>query len=87
MAPDVEELLRGREDAREMLDARVARAAYDAYAMHTGGRTFDGNAMAAWGDLPERIRAAWVAAVRAGSAERQRAIGEAVEKFRPRGDR
>ena len=46
------------------IEAR-ARAAYDAYAKRTGGRTFEGNGMMAWPDLPERIREAWLDAVKA----------------------
>jgi hypothetical protein len=43
----------------------VARRAYDAYAMKTGGRTYEGHNMASWPDLPERVREAWVASVAA----------------------
>lgn len=43
----------------------LARRAYDAYAMKTGGRTYSGGSMGAWTDLPERIREAWVAGVAA----------------------
>lgn len=49
------------------LEAR-ARAAYEAYALKTGGRSFAGENLAAWADLPERIKDAWrdaaIAAVR-----------------------
>lgn len=49
------------------LEAR-ARSAYEAYALKTGGRSFAGENLAAWPDLPERIRDAWrdaaIAAVR-----------------------
>lgn len=43
----------------------IARRAYDAYAMKTGGRTYDGHNMASWPDMPERVREAWVAGVAA----------------------
>lgn len=43
----------------------IGRRAYDAYAMKTGGRTYDGHNMASWPDLPERVREAWVAGVAA----------------------
>jgi hypothetical protein len=36
--------------------------AYDAYAVSTGGKTFDGRDMPGWEELPERIQAAWTAA-------------------------
>lgn len=35
---------------------------YEAYARHTGGKTFDGRDMPTWGDLPERTVSAWQAA-------------------------
>jgi len=41
----------------------VARAGYDGYADHTGGKTFDGRDMPQWDDLPDRTQVAWVAAV------------------------
>lgn len=45
--------------------ARHARAAYEAYAKHTGGRTFEGHGMLSWSDLPPRIVEAWIAATKA----------------------
>ena len=36
--------------------------AYDAYARHTGGKTYDGRDMPAWRDLTDLIREAWEAA-------------------------
>lgn len=44
------------------LDAE-ARQAYERYAAVTDWKNFQGNPMPQWGDLPEKIRAAWVAAV------------------------
>lgn len=45
-----------------------ARAAYEAYCLATGGRSFDGHNLATWEDLPARVQAAWrqaaIAAVR-----------------------
>lgn len=40
----------------------LAQTAYEAYAEHTGGKTYDGREMPRWADLPERIRGAWEAA-------------------------
>lgn len=44
---------------------KIAKAGYDAYAIATGGRTYDGKQMPLWEELPERIRDAWRAATRA----------------------
>lgn len=44
---------------------RLEQIAYEAYATNTGGKTFDGRKMPSWADLPERIRAAWKAAIEA----------------------
>jgi hypothetical protein len=38
---------------------------YQAYALSTGGKTFDDRVMPCWEDLPERIQAAWEAAAAA----------------------
>lgn len=35
---------------------------YEAYALFTGGKTFDNRDMPQWKDLPDRIQAAWEAA-------------------------
>ncbi len=43
-------------------DVRRGRIAYEAYAVSTGGKTYDGREMPSWGELPEKIRAAWVVA-------------------------
>lgn len=43
----------------------TAHVAYDAYADHTGGKTFDGRDMPKWHELPDRIKDAWRAACRA----------------------
>ena len=45
-------------------DSDFARAqrGYGAYAASTGGKTFDGREMPKWSELPDRIKAAWVAA-------------------------
>jgi hypothetical protein len=40
----------------------LAEAGYRGYAFDTGGKTFDGRDMPAWGELPERTVSAWVAA-------------------------
>jgi hypothetical protein len=40
----------------------LAEAAYTAYGDSTGWKTFTGTAMSPWEDLPEHIRAAWIAA-------------------------
>lgn len=45
-----------------------AKAAYEAYAESTGGRTFDGRPMPTWNELPDRIRIAWGAAADAARA-------------------
>lgn len=41
---------------------------YEAYAQHTGSKTFDGRDMPKWGDLPERTTSAWQAAADAITA-------------------
>lgn len=41
----------------------LAIAAYDAYGSVTGHKNYQGLPMPAWGDLPEKIRDAWRAAV------------------------
>lgn len=41
---------------------RRGRIAYEAYAVSTGGKTYDGREMPSWGELPELIRNAWMAA-------------------------
>lgn len=60
-----------------------ARAAYEAYALKTGGRSFAGENLASWPDLPERIRDAWrdaaVAAVRWTPARERKATPRPVE--------
>lgn len=38
---------------------------YEAYALSTGGKTYDDRDMPRWKDLPERIQAAWEAAAAA----------------------
>lgn len=40
------------------------RKAYQAYAGHTSGKTYDGRDMPAWDDLGDRIQGAWMAAAR-----------------------
>jgi hypothetical protein len=40
----------------------LARVGYEAYAMFTGGKTFDGRDMPKWDELPDRIKGAWGAA-------------------------
>lgn len=44
-----------------------AQLAYQAYAVSTGGKTFDGRDMPTWEQLPERIQQAWTAATLAGA--------------------
>lgn len=39
----------------------LGRTGYEAYAAHTGGKTFDGRDMPAWDDLGD-IQAAWAVA-------------------------
>jgi hypothetical protein len=39
--------------------AGLGRWGYEAYARSTGGKTFDGRAMPAWSELPDRIQRAW----------------------------
>lgn len=46
-------------------DEGNAAAAYAAYAVATGGKTYDGRDMPAWADLPPRIQGAWAAAAEA----------------------
>lgn len=43
-------------------DETYAKIGYEAYAVSTGGKTFDGRDMPKWPELPERIRDAWRAA-------------------------
>lgn len=43
----------------------AGETAYLAYGESTGHRNFQGDAMPAWKDLPEAIRAAWEAAAEA----------------------
>jgi hypothetical protein len=43
-------------------DRTLGQVGYEAYAAHTGGKTFDGRDMPLWAALPERIRDAWEAA-------------------------
>lgn len=38
---------------------------YEAYAAHTGGKTFDGRDMPNWADVSERTKSAWEAAAEA----------------------
>lgn len=47
----------------DLLD--LGRKAYEAYARQTDGKTYDDRDMPAWGDLGERIQAAWRAAAAA----------------------
>lgn len=47
-----------------MTDIELAQTAYEAYAAHTGGKTYDGRDMPAWDDL-RAIQHAWEAAARA----------------------
>ena len=42
-----------------------AEVAYDAYCKSVGGKAFNGDTLPAFGQTPERIQAAWVAATRA----------------------
>jgi hypothetical protein len=49
----------------------VGRTGYEAYAAHTGGKTFDGRDMPSWDALPDRIRNAWGAAALAIIAHQQ----------------
>lgn len=41
----------------------IAQAAYEAYADSTDNKNFRGEDMPKWGELPEKIQVAWVAAV------------------------
>jgi hypothetical protein len=71
-------------------DYLYARMGYDAYALSTGGKTFDGRSMPSWDDLPERIRDAWRAATDAvlkeGLAQRLFALAyEARGDWQPSG--
>lgn len=43
----------------------IAKSAYEAYALYTGGKTYDGREMPTWFDLPHNIQSAWVASARA----------------------
>ena len=59
----------GKEETmKEDPKIRMARLAYEGYAVFTGGKTFDGRQMPAWADLNEHIQQAWVAALQAGTA-------------------
>lgn len=52
--------------ARELaIPTARGEVGYKAYALSTGGKTFDGRDMPAWEELPERIRGAWEAAASA----------------------
>ena len=46
-------------------NGELAALAHAAYAESTGGKTWDGRTMPAWDVLPEPIKEAWRAAVRA----------------------
>lgn len=43
----------------------LARRMYEAYGASTGWKNFQGNPMPQWGELPERIQQAWMAAAEA----------------------
>ena len=45
-----------------MTDKELAKLGYEAYAVATGGKTWDGKDMPTWDQLPERIQTAWTAA-------------------------
>lgn len=45
-----------------MSEAQLGEAGYAAYALSTGGKTYDGRLMPLWSELPDRIRDAWAAA-------------------------
>lgn len=44
---------------------KVAKAAYEAYAVETGNKNFRGDEMPKWEELPHSIQNAWFAAVTA----------------------
>ena len=46
----------------EMDHDQLGKRGYEAYAVSTGGKTYDGRDMPTWDQLPERIRQAWIAA-------------------------
>jgi hypothetical protein len=51
-----------------MTDAELARLGYEAYAVATGGKTFDGRDMPQWDAITPRIQGAWRAAAKAIAA-------------------
>ena len=49
--------------------ATLGAIGYEAYAVSTGGKTFDGRDMPKWHELPQRIQEAWEASALAILAE------------------
>ena len=47
----------------------LARRAYEAYGVVTGGKNYQGNPMPAWEDLGDKIQQAWRAAANAVAHE------------------
>lgn len=47
----------------------LAKTAYEAYGISTGGKNYQGLPMPSWDDLGEPIRTAWVAATTAVARE------------------
>lgn len=58
--------------------ATLGAIGYEAYAVSTGGKTFDGRDMPKWHDLPHRIQEAWEASALAILAE-ARCMAEDVQ--------
>lgn len=61
----------------------LARIGYEAYAKHTGGKTFDGRDMPDWSDLPPRTVLAWRAAAMVIQDAAEKAQLEALGLDRP----
>lgn len=65
-------------------DKTLAEIAYEAYAKATGGKTFDGEAMLNWFELPANIQiawrqAAWAVVIENSNREREQAASTGGE--------
>lgn len=63
------------------MNKSLAQTAYEAYAKSTGGKTFDGDNMLYWSDLPEPIQDAWKAAAVAAAVEMGKRLGKAASAW------
>ncbi len=56
----------------------LAQCAYEAYGVSVGGTTWDGKPIPKWGDIQERQRDGWRAAVKAAFAKRVEVLNAAI---------